>query len=238
MNLSLVTIGFNGYGRFAPMWLALVSNMKPKPKEVIIVLGRKHGLKDVELLKDIYPKVKIIHYRKEATFGKLRNIAISHATSDWIQFLSIDDKIEPDAIKTFKRALEEQPDADYICAKWNTIGLGLPLQLHNSPLPIEMAERLKDGLKGGFVIPHSPFKRWIWEEHQYRNSDLPNYDFLLHAVLNGANFVRGDKPTTTYLRRPDSHARTTLLTIKKQANKQKRIMGEGIVKYYVYKGDI
>lgn len=232
MNLSIVSIAFNGYGRFAGQWLAFVSGMNPKPKEVVILLGQNHGCKDIELLKGIYPEVKIINYSKKASFGKLRNIAIAKTTTEWVQFLSIDDKIEPDAIKTFRRALKQEPKADYICSKWYTIGLGLPLMPHNSPTPKELAERLSKGLGGGFIIPHSPFKRELWEKHKYKNSDLPNYDFLLHCVLNGAVFTKGDKPTTTYLRRPDSHARTTLKTIKRQANKEKRIMQTGVMEYY------
>lgn len=232
MNISLVTIAFNGYGRFLGQFLAFASNMSPKPSEVVIVLGKNHGCQDLELLELIYPGVKIVEYKKKATFGKLRNIGISKATSDWTWFVSVDDKPMPDAIKTFKRALKEEPDADYIAAKWYTIGLGLPLTEHTSPTPQESYERLRDGKKMGFMIAHSPFKRWLWEKHRYKNTDLPNYDFILHCILNGGKFVKADKPTTTYLRRPDSHARTKLLDMKKRANREKNKMQKGILEYY------
>lgn len=231
MDISIVTIAFNGYGRFIGQFLAYASSLSPKPKEVIVVLGEKHGLQDRALMESIYPGVKILEYKKKATFGKLRNIGISHTSSDWIWFVSVDDRPERDAIRTFKRARIGAP-ADYICAQWYTIGLGEGKEIHYSPTPEEMAVRLSNGEKGGFIIPHSPFKRKLWEKHQYKNSDLPNYDFLLHCVLNGAKFVKGDKPTTTYLRRPDSHARTKLKTIQKAANREKRKMQEGIIKYY------
>lgn len=231
MDISLVTIAFNGYGRFLGQFLAFASNMNPKPKQVIVVLGKEHGLKDIELMYGIYPNVEIVQYKRKASFGKLRNIGVAHTKTEWVQFVSVDDKIEPDAIRTFKRALKEG-DADYICAKWYTIGLGDPLKPHHSPLPIEMANHVANGRRGGFVIPHSPFKRHLWEKHKYANTDLPNYDFLLHCVLNGARFIKADKPTTTYLRRPDSHARTKLLTIKSKANREKAKMQDGLVEYY------
>lgn len=232
MDISLVTIAFDGYGRFLGQFLAFASNLSPKPKEVIVVLGHNHGCQDLELLELIYPGVKVVEYKKKPTFGKLRNIAISKTSSEWIWFVSVDDKPMPDAIRTFKRAIKNSPDADYICAQWYTIGLDRPLEPHRSPLPIEMANLINDGEKGGFVIPHSPFKRWLWEAHPYKRTDLPNYDFLLHCVLNGAKFTKGDKPTTTYLRRPDSHSRTKLLKMRPKANQEKQIMQRAIVEYY------
>src|SRR5690606_12834619 len=117
MKVSLVSIAFGSYGRFCGQFLAFASNMSSKPDEVVIVLGKDHGCKDIDLLSSIYPGVKIVEYKKKATFGKLRNIGISKSTSDWIFFCSVDDKPMPDAIKTFKRALKEEPDADYIAAK-------------------------------------------------------------------------------------------------------------------------
>lgn len=232
MNISLITIAYNGYGRFIGQFLAFVSNMHIKPTEVIVVLGRNHGLLDKELMYCIYPDVKIIEYKKTPTFGTLRNIGISHASSDWCWFVSVDDKVEADAILTFEDALNSKRNADYICAQWYTIGLGKEKTLHKSPTPFQMAQLKLEGKKSGFVIPHSPFKKWLWEKHHYVETELPNYDFLLHCVLNGAKFVKADKATTTYLRRPDSHSKTRLLEIKKHANKQKRIMQEGIVNHY------
>jgi hypothetical protein len=231
MKVSLVSIAFSGYGRFVGQFLAFAVSMNPKPDEVVVVLGKDHGCQDPALLKCIYPGVKIVEYDGIPTFGKLRNIAIKHTTSEWTFFVSIDDKPEQDAIKTFNSILKEQ-DADYICAQWYTIGLGLKQQFHRSPLPLEMARYKQIGKGAGFVIPHSPFKRWLWEKSPYKNTELPNYDFLLNCVLNGARFVKGDKPTTTYLRRPDSHARVRLKSIKKEANKQKALMERGIVRYY------
>jgi hypothetical protein len=208
--------------------------MNPKPAEVVVVLGKEHGCKDVALMKSIYPGVIIVKYPKPASFGKLRNIGIAKTTSEWTWFVSVDDKPMPDAITTFERALSEKGEADYICAKWYTIGLGKPLMEHRSPTPIDSAIRMQSGKGMGFIIPHSPFKRFLWQKHKYVHTDLPNYDFVLGCVNNGARFIQSDIPTTTYLRRSDSHARTKLLTrtIKRQANLQKKLMQNGIREYY------
>jgi hypothetical protein len=234
MDISLVTIAFNGYGRFLGQFLAFASNLSPRPKEVVVVLGRDHGCMDIGLLECIYPGVKVVHYKKKPTFGKLRNIAISKTKSEWTWFVSVDDKPMPDAIRTFKRAVAESTEADYLCAQWYTIGLGEPLRRHRSPTPQESAERLSNGQRMGFIIAHSPFKRALWEKSPYKNSDLPNYDFVANCVVNGAVFAKAGKPTTTYLRRDASHARTTLLTgnVREKARAEKRRMEQTILRHY------
>lgn len=233
MKISLVSIAFSSYGRFAGQWLAFVSNMHPKPDEVVIVLGKDHGCQDIDLLYSIYPEVKIIKYNKQPTFGKLRNIAIKATTSEWTWFVSVDDKPMPDAIETFERALENQ-DADYICSQWYTIGLGKPLQIHYSPTPEQSAQRLLKGQKMGFIIAHSPFRRKLWEQNKFVETDLPNYTFVRDCVKNGATFTQADTPTTTYLRRADSHARAVLPNngMRVKARKLKRGMELAILKRY------
>jgi glycosyltransferase involved in cell wall biosynthesis len=233
-KFALTSIAFNGYGRFCGQFLAFVANMNPRPNEVVIVLGQDHGCQDIEVLKAIYPKVKIVYYDKKPTFGRLRNIAIKHTKSEFCWFLSIDDKPQRDAIKTFRRALEREPDADYIAAEWYTIGLGNPLTKHKSPTPAQSARRLRNGQKMGFIIAHSPFRRKLWEQSKFKNSDLPNYTFVRDCIINGAKFTQADKPTTTYLRRSDSHARAVLPKngMRARARKLKREMETTILDYY------
>lgn len=231
MNVALVTIAFNGYGKFLNQWLAFVSSMDEIPSEVIVMLGQSHGVDDIDLLKSILPQVQIYEYKRKASFGKLRNLAIKKTTTDWVWFVSVDDKPHKDALETFREVAQDS--TDYICAQWNSIGLGNAQMLHSSPTPQELSQRLQNGEGGGFIIPHSPFKRWLWEAHPYKNTDLPNYDFLLHCVLNGAEFVKSNNPTTTYLRRKDSHARTKLKgKLLLQARQQKRKMQKGIQSHY------
>lgn len=234
MTISLVTICFNGYGRFLGQWLAFVSSMYPQPSEVVIVLGQNHGCIDVSDYKLIYPEYTFIEYRKKPTFGKLRNIGIAKTSSEWTWFVSIDDKPHRMAIYTFNDVLLINRSVSYICAQWITKGLGERIETHISPTPQQMALELSQGLKGGFIIGHSPFKRTLWQQHPYKNTDLPNYDFLLHCVLNGAVFAQAHLPTTTYLRRSTSHSKTVLKSIMSKARKQKRILQRGLLEYYGY----
>ena len=158
-------------------------------------------------------------------------MGISKTKSEWTFFVSCDDTPEPDAIETFQRALENN-DGDYICAQWYREGFYQGR--YYSPLPIEMADRMSRGKMAGFIIPHSPFRREFWEMNPYKQTDLPNYDFLKNCLLNGARFIKADKPTTIYKTREGSHSRTILKrhNIKIQARAEQNKLHNAIVGYY------
>jgi hypothetical protein len=163
--------------------------------------------------------------------GSVRNAAIAATGTEWVQWLSIDDGIVSDAIA---RMRPYASSADWLCIGWLTRGLGRPEMRHQSPLPSEMARR-----RGrGFIIGHSPFRRWLWERSPYPAHDYPNSPFLAAAVEAGARFVRVPTPITIYLRRSDSHSRTVLqgprrsMEEKRKAIMYKRDTQRRIVAYY------
>lgn len=231
MNLSISTIAFKGYGEFLPQWLEAVSNMSPQPSEVVVTLGHKHGTPDLDDLKEKYPAVKFCEFQQRPSFGKLRNLGIEETSSEWVFFVSADDTPESDAIETFERALSKE-DGDYICAQWYREGIH-PGR-YSSPLPSEIARNIEAGDYAGFIIPHSPFKRWLWEAHPYKETDLPNYDFVKNCMLNGARFIKADKPSTIYKTRPKSHSRTILRrsSIMVQALSEQAKFHDAAVKFY------
>lgn len=231
MNIAIVTIAFNGYGRFLPQWLAFVSSMTVRPTEIVVVLGKDHGCEDIELLKSLHPYATIIEHNKQASFGYLRNIAIANTTAEWTWLVSVDDKPISDAISTFNAVKD---NADYICSQYYVTEAGKRTIIRVSPTPAEMAVQLRNTGRAGFIVPHSPFKRWLWEKHEYKDSDLPNYDFVRHCVINGARFAKGYKPTTTYMRRHDSHSRTTLKRhdVMAEAVRERGKLEMTILEYY------
>lgn len=234
MDIGIVTIAYNGYGRFLPQWCKFISEMSKQPTAATAVLGKDHGLtpeQQSECLRYV-PYLKIVEAPKaRQLMGVLRNVAVKHTHTEWVQFLSVDDMILPFAIEEYEQF---ERDADYICIQWLTRGLGRREQLHISPLPEAMAAR---GGKG-FVIAHSPFRRWLWKKAPYEKHDYPNQPFLASCVTNGARFIQTERPCTVYLRRPDSHARTVLrgrnadIQERKQARHHKKRMEDTISEYY------
>lgn len=58
---------------------------------------------------------RVIHKANEGV-GNARNNGLDLATGDWIMFIDSDDRLEPDAIKIFRKYMSEYPDADYFQA--------------------------------------------------------------------------------------------------------------------------
>jgi hypothetical protein len=212
MNIALVSIAYKGYGKFLPQWCKFISEMTIQPKEVIVVLGQDHKA-DIKRAKQILPHLQVYEYKAKPSMGKLRNIAVSKTTTTWVQYLSVDDKIEPHAIEEYKKYNRR---ADYISIAWNTQGLGKPSRFHKARTPND----LYNHNMRGFIVGHSPFRRKFWEMSPYVENDYPNYPFVASMVENGARFQATERACTTYLRRPDSHARTVL---PKRAEKAKAV---------------
>lgn len=231
MNISISTIAFKGYGVFLPQWLEAVSRMNPQPSEVVVTLGYKHNTPDLLGLRKKYLNVQFYICNEKPSFGRLRNFGIEKTSSEWVFFVSADDTPEPDAIETFERALVKE-DGDYICAQYYREGV-LPGR-YSSPLPSEIAMNLRANEYAGFIIPHSPFKRWLWEKSPYKKTDLPNYDFVKNCMLNGARFIKADKPTTIYKTRPSSHSRVILKrgSVRIMARAEQSKFHKAVLGYY------
>ncbi|MEQ9135752.1 MAG: glycosyltransferase family A protein [Thalassobaculum sp.] len=234
MNIGIVTIAYNGYGRFLPQWCRAIAELTRLPAAVTVALGKDHGATP-EMIAEARRHVPILQIvdagDTPSTMGAMRNVAVEHTAAEWIMYLSVDDAILPHAIEEFER-YEHQ--ADYICIRWLTRGLGKKEIEHVPKLPIEMATKYRGR---GFIVGHSPFRRRFWEKAPYEPHDYPNAPFLASMVENAARFVRTERPCTVYQRRSDSHSRGILFksrTEKRKAIHYKREMQRRIVGYYEY----
>lgn len=204
MDLGIVTIAYGGYGQFLPQWCKSISELDIAPSATTVVLGQRHGLtgKDKAESLRLLPGLKIINDRSGPTMGRLRNLAVQHTDTEWIQYLSVDDIILPWAIDEYQRY---EADADYIVIRWKsraTWNPEAPEYDHTPRTPYEMAKKY-DGR--GFLVNHSPYRRSFWARRPYMLHDYPNAPFIAGMVELGARFVRTERPCTVYLRRLDSH---------------------------------
>lgn len=206
MDITIVTIAYNGYGKFVDRWLEWVAASNTLPAKVIVALGPKHGLKDHNALIDKYSQLNLQFHFCESTkplMGSLRNQAVNEAETEWIMYLSVDDLLLPAAIDEFARLEKE---ADYICISWESQAVwnkNAPTLFHQGKTPETLARKF--GCKG-FIVAHSPFRKKFWLMERYMDHDYPNAPFISGCIRNGARFVKTDVPCTRYLRRQDSHA--------------------------------
>lgn len=206
MNITLVTVAYNGYGKFADQWLGFIAQSYIKPTKVIIALGHEHGLKDHMALIDKYKELDIQFHFCESVkpeMGPMRNAVVNEAETEWIQYLSIDDMLLPNAIGEFERV---QADADYICISWESKAMWkphAPIAYHEGKTPARLAKEFETR---GFIVGHSPFRKKFWDMTPYMNHDYPNAPFVAGCIKNHARFVSIEVPCTRYLQRKDSHA--------------------------------
>jgi hypothetical protein len=218
MKWGMVSIGYKSYERFLCQWLENIADLNTKPDKVVIAVESL----DFRLSKKAKSVDCEIHLAPPPyNMGKMRNFVINKCDTEWIFYLSIDDKVLPHAIDEFNDIIETD-DPDVIMIKWYTIGLGKKKGTHTSVTPYENHVNRKSGGKGGFMIAQSPFKRKFWKNRPYQEHDLPNAPFMADLTEQGAKFAKGLTPVTVYQRRADSHARTELKKIKREAVAEKR----------------
>lgn len=245
MDIGIVTVAFNDYGRFLPQWCKSISELWTPPSAVTVALGKKHGLttEALEEARSYTPQLKVVRSVKVTpTMGNMRNVAVKNTDTEWIQYLSIDDLILPWAIDEYSRFAEE---ADFISIKWQSSKEWIPdseVIEHQARIPEQMA---KNHQGRGFIVNHSPYRRSLWENRPYLDHDYPNAPFVADCVEQGARFVVTERPCTHYLRRLDSHCGknlgrrknaeekpTTNRKEKKKANFWKRDSEKRIREYY------
>lgn len=241
MDIALVTAAYNGYGRFADQWLGFIAESSVLPAKVIIALGPKHGLKNHEKLFAKYPQLNLqFHFceKTEPLMGPMRNQAVSEAETEWVQYLSIDDQLLPEAIEEYARL---EKDADFICISWQSKAQWkkeAPVVFHQGKTPETLAKKYDTR---GFINAQSPYRRRFWLMEGYMNHDYPNAPFTASCIKNGARFVHTDVPCTRYLQRLNSHAkrlgrrgvRFQVKSEKIQANYWKNFLKKTMREYYL-----
>lgn len=220
-----MSIAYNGYERFIEQWLESVKSLKTAPDEIVVAVPSDYkGGHDCTL----------VYADKAPNMGYMRNLAVANTSSDWVCFLSIDDVVLPHAIDHYKEVIARD-DPDVIMISWYTEGLGRGREARSSVTPYENYLNRKYKRKAGFLMAQSPFKRKLWQERPYEEHDLPNAPFFADLVEQGAKFTKATVPTNVYLRRADSHARTTLKEpdFKRQAIREKAKLYRRLDAYYV-----
>jgi len=241
MNISIVTVAYKGYGKFADQWLGFIEKSHIKPTKVIIALGKDHGLEDHNALIDKYKGLDLQFHFCESVrpeMGPMRNQAVNQVETEWVQYLSIDDMLLPNAINEFEAIAVE---SDYICISWESQAQWKPLApiaYHEGKTP----ERLVREFEGrGFIVGHSPFRKKFWDMESYADHDYPNAPFVAGCVKNGARFTSIPEPCTRYLQRLDSHAarlgrrgkKFAVETERQEARKWKQYMKKTMLDYYL-----
>lgn len=180
MKITVFTIAYNGYGLFIPRWLKSVQSQTKQAHEIIVVLGNKHGLKEIP------DGVKVLYHEEPATMGFLRNLAMDKATGDYLFYFSADDILLGNALHEISKV-----KADLIALRYYR---GSDVDV----TPEVIAEKLIDwqteytGACGYVAFKNNGLR--------YEDTDWPNYPFLFQAFIKGCTFGRTKESGAYYNR--------------------------------------
>lgn len=204
MEIGIVTIVYNGYGKFLKNWLASIDRLSHRPKDITIVLGKDHGLGyDHGDYEGIPNNLDINIVRSDSdNMGELKNLGVRETNTKWVMVLDVDDDILPWAIKEFENVCG---DADIIVTPYINIAeksfLVYPKITAETLLSEEYYRQGENFMHGGI-----PFKRKLWEKYHYQENDCSNSLFWIDCAIQKPRIKNAMIPCLTYNRRDDSHS--------------------------------
>ena len=187
--MKIITIAFNGYGKYIPQLIKSVEKQTVRPDEVIIVLGKDHQMPEIET--EI--PLKVINTELDC-LGVMINKGMEFV-DDWVLCFNVDDILLPNAIEDIKKI-----DADIVTLKYLWKG----------------SEFYKKGVYGTPEITMEKVKDWqkhylgpsgylAFKKQYVSDSDFWQWSLLWKSKANGKVIKETPKPCAEWLLRPDSH---------------------------------
>ena len=208
MKITVFTIAYNGYGVFIPRWLKSIHSQTYPSYEIIVVLGRDHGLKDIP------GGAKILYHDQSATMGFLRNLAIDAATGDYMFYFSADDILLGNALREISNV-----NADIIALRYYK-----EHEVHVTPEI--MAEKLGEWeTLYTDCCGYMAFKKGL----RYEDTDWPNYPLLFQAYMEGYTFRRTKEPGAVYIKRHGGHGRVFANNVQGTGEIMKYLVQYGLI---------
>lgn len=212
MRISVCTFAYNGYGKFIPGWVKNAQKQTYPAYEIIVVLGEKHGLKDMP------SGVKFIYHDRPATMGYLKNLAVDAATGDYVFFCAADDNLLENALHEISKV-----DADIIALKYyDGDKICVTPEIKAEKLP---EWRQHYTAASGYIACKNGMR--------YEDTDWATYPMLFKAFKDGLKFKTTSEPGAIYLHRvgthgtkPENHAQGYIET-EKYLRKYGLIPGNG-----------
>jgi|GEM_PF-4658103 len=196
MSVGIVTVIYDGYGKFLDQFVEFVLKSTVQPEQLTIVLGKKHGV-TAEQKKAIKEKINVVfvYDRKDnPNVGRLSNAGIAKTDTEWIMVMDVDDLILPKSLEVFSLV---EHKADYICIGWRLYLKG-KMYHYTSPLPSYWANLKPNQRSKRRINNNSPFRRKLWEANQFAENNWCTLKFIADCVEQGARFIQVSRACITY----------------------------------------
>lgn len=196
MTFGVASVAYNGYGKFVPSWLSSIEKQSPRPIATL-VLGVDHGYEG-----ELPDWVNVIRVSDVKTMGALKNLAIEATHTDYILPLGVDDELLEGALQEF-----EKYDADVIVPQYLYLKDGEQiLYLPRVSKETFLSPNFCTKSTTHYFHGASPFKRELWEKHNFKDTDCYNAFFWIDVALESPSFAHTNKACLTYRKWDGSHS--------------------------------
>jgi len=191
MDIGIVTICYNGYGKFAKKWAESMSQLSRNI--TIVAMGKDHGITDI-------PDWVNVIYSDKVTMGVARNIGVRATNAEWILYFSIDDLLKENIVYEVKQGVR--------CA--DACFLGLEIHKDGKVTDYEITLPSVSSINRWahkFIVPgYLIYRKSIWEQIPYVDTDYPNLPFIFQQLHNGVRFSKTKTVCAEYIRWEKSHS--------------------------------
>lgn len=196
MTVAVVTSATGvDYHHFLPEWAGCVAALTRTPDEVVIATD---GPPDVIVatVERLIPGVRWVPVERIADthYAHLVNAAIATTSAEWIAKVDVDDRLLPGALDGL-----EGCTADVYGFGYRINGGDVYAQ------PVTAADILRRG--DNPLSSCSPFRRWLWKRHPFRDMTFDDWAFWLEAAAAGATFAASPAIDYEYRQHPNQATR-------------------------------
>jgi glycosyltransferase involved in cell wall biosynthesis len=186
--MKIITTAFNGYGKYIPQLMESIKAQTKKPKEVIIVLGKDHGMTEK-------PKATIVE-TDLTCLGELINAGMKHVKDgELVLCFNVDDILLPCAVEEI-----EKVKADVITLKYLWKGTEF-YEKGVCGTPEITMEKVADWQKHYM----GPSGYLAFKKRKVLDTDFWQWPLLWGMKAAGKTIKETDKPCAEWLLRPESH---------------------------------
>lgn len=195
-RIGIVAICFDGYGRFIPRLIESIFSQNRKADEITIVaIGEHHCLEEIA-----DDRVKVIYIKERVSMGEARNIGIEATKTDWILYFSADDILLPNALKE----IEDQDNNDIVFLQLEK-HIKNKIEKYETFLPDE--DKIENWQVYYKIPGYVAFKKMIWGNNKYIDSDFPNLPFIFQNYKIGCKFGKTENVCAVYIKRRKGHSK-------------------------------
>ena len=185
MGITIFTIAYNGYGKFLKQWLMNVK--KCNPTEIVIVLGKDHGI-DPKTLSGA-----TLIQSDSNTMGTLRNLAIKQIKTEWMLYFSADDYLMPNVIEE----IEKKKEYDAVALRYIEVLNGVETEKESAVINVDNMFKWRETSIPAYIA--------IRHKILYEDTEIPNYPYLFKIACKYMKVGLTDNICARYDRREGSH---------------------------------